>query len=73
MRALSIPGVIMARIYKVKKRIEQCGSQCPAFEEECDTGHGCAMYTHCTKYKKEIYGNIVKNGFPTFCELAKVK
>ena len=68
----SIPGggVTMTRIYT--KEVEHCGYGCPSYhcdEMECGGGD----YQFCDLYKKEIYGNKIVDGFPTFCKLSLKK
>jgi len=56
----------MTRIYT--KEVENCGYQCPSYScEQCECGGG--DYQYCDLYKKEIYGKILVDGFPTFCKL----
>ena len=51
-------------------RIEKCEhGKCPYRTTEYEHGRGCVEWEYCTKYKKEIYGKIMNNGFPNFCEL----
>ena len=60
----------MIRIYT--KEIGSCGYQCPSYScEQCECGGG--DYQYCDLYKKEIYGNIIVDGFPTFCKLSSKK
>ena len=55
----------MTRIYA--KEVECCGWQCPSYS--CEPCCGGGDYQYCDLYKKEIFGNIIEKGFPTFCKL----
>lgn len=56
----------MARIFC--RVVSRCGYDCPAYSSEAVEAGG-GDYDYCRKYKKEIYGLIIKDGFPTFCQL----
>lgn len=56
----------MARVYTTI--VTSCGYRCPAYEHR-DFEVGGAEQNWCTLYNKEIYGKIIKNGFPEFCKL----